>query len=85
MSQDIYYTAPSDDTFNEIRDKAIAIWRTYDDEHGYATQKIETIQKLENVRDNYMYIVGMFDPLNQDKLYFTLSKETAMRVLRAMS
>lgn len=31
MTEDLYYVAPSDDIFLEVKEKAIDIWRTYDD------------------------------------------------------
>jgi len=63
-----YYTAPTDEIFNDIKQGAIKIWKTYDDTYGYATEKIGNIIDLNNVRDNYAYIVAMFDYSNQFKL-----------------
>lgn len=65
MTREQYYTAPSQEIFDEIRDAAIEIWKTYDDTYGYATSKIGTIKDLQNVKDNAWYIVAMFDLTNQ--------------------
>lgn len=68
-----YYDAPSDEIFNEIKEKAIEIWRTYDDTYGYASEKIGYVESITNVKDNWGTIVGMFDYTNQAKLLAKLS------------
>lgn len=75
-----YYTAPSDEIFNEIKEKAIEIWQTYDDTHGYATEKINRVKEITNVKDNWGYIVGMFDSTNQQKLLNRLSEGAKRKV-----
>lgn len=85
MSIELYYTPPSDKMFNEIKREAIKIWQTYDDTYGYATKKIDSIKDIKNVKDNYMYMVAMFDECNQAKLLTALSAETSRRVLEAKS
>ena len=67
MSQ-LYYTKPSDECFEEVKQAAIDVWNTYDNEYGYATEKINGIKDIKNVSDNLMYIVAMFDQNNQSKL-----------------
>ncbi len=76
MSQELYYTAPSDDIYNDMKDNAIDLWTTYDDKFKYATEKINRIKDLENITDNFMYIYAMFDPINQQKLRVMLQPET---------
>lgn len=75
MAQDLYYTPPSQNTFEEIKNAAIGIWDGYDDTHGYATEKKNRIKDLENVGDNYAYMVAMFDHVNSAELYAKLSDE----------
>lgn len=77
---DDYYKAPSDVIFNEIKQKAVEIWRTYDDTYGYASDKIARVEQITNVKDNWGFIVGMFDSTNQDKLLRKLSPEAAEQV-----
>ncbi len=84
MSQELYYTAPSDKIFRDIKENAIKIWRSYDDTHGYATEKIDRIKDIPNSEDNYMYMVAMFDSTNQAKLLKMVDSETALRILEAM-
>jgi hypothetical protein len=76
-----YYDAPSAAIFNEIKRAAIEIWRTYDDRHGYATEKINRVEAIENYRDNWGTIVGMFDYVNQGKLLNKLSPEAQAKVM----
>jgi len=80
----LYYTPPTDEQFNEMRTQAIKIWKSYDDTHGYATGKIERIKDIQNVEDNFMYIVAMFDSSNQTKLAFSLSAKTRLAVRERM-
>lgn len=76
-----YYDAPSDEVFNEIKEKAIEIWRTYDDTYGYATEKITQVERITNIKDNWGYIVGMFDSDNQNILLSKLSPLARDKVL----
>ena len=80
ISQDKYYQPPSDAIFNEIKEQAIAIWKTYDDTYGYQTEKLKRISTLSNIRDNAMFIVAMFDVHNQAKLCNALSEDAAAYV-----
>ena len=73
---DNYYVPPSNEIFEEIKKKSIGIWKTYDDTHGYSTEKIDRIKDLENVQDNAMYMVAMFDWVNKKKLNDKLSEES---------
>lgn len=79
-----YYTAPDDKVFNEVKDMAIKLWRTYDDQFGYATEKVNQIKDLKNVGDNVMYMVAMFDDLNQLKLAGMLSEEACQAIRERM-
>lgn len=71
----------SDKTFEEIKQKAIKIWSEYDDEYGYATEKIKRVKEIKNIKDNYQYIINMFDYKNQEYLFSILSDE-ALRELQ---
>ena len=68
--------APSQEIFDDIKEKAMSIWRTYDDTYWYATSKIDAIKDIENIRDNAEYIVAMFDWLNQLKLSKILNADS---------
>jgi signal recognition particle receptor subunit beta len=75
MSTKIYYIAPSDKIFEEVKAKAIEIWQGYDNEFGYADEKVGRIKDIGNISDNLMFIVAMFDFPNQQKLARKLSVE----------
>lgn len=79
MDENYYYTAPSDEIFGEVKHEALKIWSSYED--PYKSDKISRIENLQNVSDNLMYIVAMFDLTNQTKLAAHLSEEarTAIR------
>jgi hypothetical protein len=68
-------TTTTDKLFEELRTEAIKIWKTYDDTYGYATEKIEYINSLSNIGDNYGTFIGMFDNDNQQKLFNNVSSE----------
>lgn len=75
-----YYDAPSQEVFDEIKAKAVEIWQTYDDTYGYASEKIARVNEITNVKDNWGFIVGMFDHTNQQKLLAKLSPEAQEKV-----
>lgn len=75
-----YDDAPSDEIFNEIKRAAIKIWQGYDDQFGYASEKIAMVNSLKNYRDNWGTMVGMFDRQNQMKLLLKLSPEAIEKV-----
>jgi len=76
----LYYKAPEDKVFKEVKEKAIEIWNTYDDKYGYATEKIGRIKDIQNIKDNVMYMVAMFDLNNRQKLMVKLSPETKKEI-----
>lgn len=59
-----YDTPPSDAVFEELKRVAIAKWKTMGDER-YQKEKLGRIESLQNVGDNFMYILAMFDINNQ--------------------
>jgi hypothetical protein len=81
----LYYTPPTDKQFNELKEKAIEVWReNYDDAYGYVTGKVNQIKDIGNVQDNFMYMVAMFDINNQALLAVKLSPETRKAVRERM-
>lgn len=79
-----YYKAPSDEVFNNIKDKAIELWRTFDDRHGYASGKIACIANLQNVEDNAWYMVAMFDSNNRGRLLEMVNEDTKAAILEML-
>jgi len=78
MKQDLelYYTAPKDEIFENLRESAIKIWETYDNEYGYVDEKVNQVKNLQNITDNFMYIFAMFDSQNQQKVMALIKEET---------
>ena len=78
---ELYYTAPSDEIFDEVKVKALQLWATYDNQFGYVDEKTQLIVNIKNVADNVMFIVAMFDSDNHRRLAEMLSQE-ARQALR---
>lgn len=76
----LYYQAPSDEQFNEVKSAALSLWKEMGDEESYRKEKIGRIKDLKNISDNFMYMIAMFDSGNQRKLAKMLSKETRLAV-----
>jgi hypothetical protein len=75
----LYYIAPDQYIFEEVKSKCMEIWDTYDDEYGYASEKKNEID-VENVSDNFMYMIARFDSQNQRKLSSMLSEESKKQI-----
>ena len=75
-----YYEPPSQECFDEVKEEAIGIWSVMGDEPSYSREKIDRIQDLPNIQDNFMYMIAMFDLGNQAKLAQRLSEETRKEV-----
>jgi len=77
-----YYTAPSNEAFEDMKRAAQTIWSGYDD--PYKTEKLDRIKDMGNVGDNFMYLFAMFDPQNQQKIMQLLTKETLESVMERL-
>lgn len=80
----LYYTPPTDKQFDELKKGAMEIWLTYDNTYGYVDEKVQRILDIKNIKDNFMYMVAMFDAPNQRKLAEKLSKDTRLSVRERM-
>lgn len=61
-----YDEAPPEDVFNEIKEKCIEYWKeNFNDENGYVTAKINRINKIKNVDNDFLFMVNMFDTQNE--------------------
>lgn len=63
-----FYTPPTDSVFDELKSIAIELWKTYDDTHWYASEKVDHIRDLKNTSTNFILIFQMFDIINQSKI-----------------
>lgn len=75
-----YYEAPSEEVFSEIKAACIALWITLD-----AKEEIDRIIGLENISDNAMTMIAMFDEVNQYKLRMVLSSEAKEAIRERIS
>jgi len=83
----LYYTPPTNEQFNEVKEKSIQLWKEIDtdnDKYGYASSKINRIKDLENISDNFMVMVAMFSINNQATLASKLKEETRTAIKERM-
>lgn len=76
----LYYTAPSDEYFEDLKKNCIALWSTMGDEPSYAEEKINRIKEIKNIQDNFMYMFAMFDHQNQRKVAQKLHPKTIQAI-----
>lgn len=75
----IYYTPPKQEIFDEIKMLARLIWiEQFDDTYGYVAEKLNRIEKMENIQDNFMQMINMFDPFRIRILMKMASKKSMM-------
>lgn len=72
----LYYEAPSDEVFQNMKDSALKVWEKYKDEPGaYYQEKVSYVNRIENLADNFMVLFAMFDIHNQTECVSYLSPE----------
>ena len=84
MKKEMYYIPPELFYFNELKAEAIKIWKETKGVTVYKDKKINAIRDMENVGDNFMRIVAMFDIFNQHKLAGRLSETTRNEVKKRL-
>jgi hypothetical protein len=67
---------PSVEIFNDMKQAATQIWKTYDNEYGYVDEKLNYVNGLNNIQDNAMVFYRMFDWENQRKFKQLVKEET---------
>jgi len=77
---DLYYTAPSDEAFEDMKQACIKVWNEAASHPSYLEEKVNRIKDIVNVQDNFMYMLAMFDIGNQQKVSFLLKEETKQAV-----
>ena len=84
MEAKLYYTAPTEVAFAEMKKACLEQWATHDNTYGYADEKTKAIKDIANVRDNFMYMFAMFDQFGQAGVVRRLSPETKDAVRERM-
>jgi hypothetical protein len=69
----LYYTAPTEEIFTEVKWAVIGLWNAIGGEGGYKEEKVEQILKMKNIEDNMMTIVAGFDRRNIARLLLSLT------------
>ena len=72
----LYYTAPSDEVFEDLKQKSIEVWKSKNAHPSYENEKVGYIEKIHNIGDNFMTIFAMFDHNNQRKVGEIISQAT---------
>lgn len=73
----LYYTAPSDQVFEDMKKACLEVWKQYENEPGdYYESKVSQIKDIGNIKDNFMYMFAMFDSINQRKCVDLLNEQT---------
>jgi len=81
----LYYEAPSDAAFEDMKAAAMEVWGQYrNSAGGYYEEKTDRIKDIRNIKDNFMYIFAMFDIHNQRKCASLLKPETIEAVRERM-
>lgn len=66
----------TDEIFNDVKNKIINVWNTYDNQFGYVDEKIETINSLPQEWDSVILMFRMFHVLVRNEIIKTLNEET---------
>lgn len=72
----LYYTPPLTEMFEELKQKAIILITQNATDLSYVQEKVNKIEGIPNVEDNFMFIVAMFDVQNQELLAKKLTTAT---------
>lgn len=79
MEAKLYYTPPSDEAFEELKNVAISVWQQYENE-DYRNEKVGKIKDIQNISDNFMFIFAMFSIDNQRLIGMLLKEETRQAI-----
>ncbi len=80
----LYYEAPSDDAFEDMKKACLEVWNSKGNDGGYRDEKIGRIKDIGNVGDNFMYMFAMFDINNQQRVVSLLEASTIEDVRERM-
>lgn len=68
--------APNETIFQEIKSAAIAVCKLMNNKGGYATEKLNYIEGIENIKDNAMVFYRMMDVGNRTLMRTKLGKDS---------
>lgn len=78
----LYYVAPSDECFEDMRQAAVKVWFEIATNMQYFEEKAGRLQRgeIHNIRDNFMYILASFSEDNARRVVSLLKPETVREV-----
>ena len=76
----IFYTPPPQKIFEEVKIAVKKVWAFYNPYH----EKIEIINKIQNISSNFMGIIQTLDINNQKKLSKMIGKEAKEEILKRL-
>lgn len=79
-----YYTAPSDEVFNEIKRASIELWKSKGSHPRYVAEKVGRIENIQNIKDNAWFMVAMFDEGRKLELVQILAEPAKTAVERLL-
>jgi vacuolar-type H+-ATPase subunit E/Vma4 len=76
MPQDLklYYTAPSDEIFEELKAKVIELRIELDPKYHH--EKTAELKRIENHEDNFLWIFATLDSRNQRRILNKITQKT---------
>lgn len=81
----LYYTPPSQESFDDMKKACLDVWGQYrDSPGGYYKEKTARIPDMQNISDNFMYLFAMFDINNQRQVVALLEPLTIEEVRTRM-
>jgi hypothetical protein len=76
-SEELFYTPPKDEYFNELKKICIRFWEVnFEDETDYLKEKVNRLLSLKNEGANFSYMVQMIHPISRKVIAKSLSLET---------
>ncbi len=85
MTEELYYETPSDVVFEEVKRETLKIFKeiTGQDSSYYENKKNE-IEKINNIKDNIMFIITKLSWNNLEKLGNALTKQTKEEIRKRL-
>ena len=74
---------PSQEVFEDMKQAAIKVWKTYDNQFGYVDEKLERVEGVSNFQDNAMVFYRMFDHINQSRMVNNLKLDESVTYIRS--
>ena len=88
MSQELYYTAPTDHAFRDMQAACLIAWSMMIRDGAdpeYIREKQTTVLGMANIRDNFMSMPAMFDPIKLATVLDMVESATVKEFSQRMS